>query len=152
MHLLRPAVTVLVCYILSVLATPPLALVAQYIASAVAGSGIGPTAGNDLFEYMWYGTILTATYATLPAFGAIAVMRLLRLRHWLVHVLGGIFACCVALWAFTGSPAILGDRDVLPFVAAGAGAGLVYWLCRRAFGWSDLSLASGDAGPALPLR
>ena len=130
---LKQALIVLLGYVVAVVATPFLVLLAQNVISVLPG---GPTSSNpdDILGYVMAGTMVTGMYAALPFLGAIALMRWWHRRDWPTHAIFGVLVAYAALVLFTEPFAPAAQHAA--FLIAGAGSGIVYWLCRRPFGWS----------------
>lgn len=130
---LRHALIVLFGYVMAVVATPFLVLLAQNVISLLPG---GPSSSNPdgILGYVMTGAMVTGMYAALPFLGAIALMRCWRRRDWPTHAAFGVLVAYLAMVLFT-APFVPASQH-FPFLLAGAGAGMVYWLCRRPFGWS----------------
>jgi hypothetical protein len=129
----RHALIVLLGYAVAVVATPFLVLLAQNVISVLPG---GPSASNPdgILGYVMTGAMVTGMYAALPFLGAIALMRWWRRRDWPSHAVFGVLVAYAAMALFTEPFAPASQH--FPFLIAGAGAGIVYWFCRRQFGWS----------------
>lgn len=130
---LRQALIVLLGYVVAVVATPFLVLLAQNGMSLLPG---GPSSSNPdgIVEYVMTGAMVTGIYAALPFLGAIALMRWWRRRDWPTHAIFGMLVAYAAMVLFT-EPFIPATQHAA-FLIAGAGSGIVYWLCRRPFAWS----------------
>lgn len=132
-ELLRRLPIVLLGYGVAVLSAPVFALALSELTTLVTGNGeslAGPAAGTFLF----IGIQLTGIYAALPFMAAVALMRLLGLRHWAIHSFSGAAVAYAALALLLGGPPT-GDELNPTFLLAGAGAGVVYWAVRRLAGW-----------------
>ena len=131
---LRATLIVLLGYIAAVLATPFLVLIFQ-TAIAAANGGPPPSNWHDLPSFVVMGIMITGMYAAAPFLGAIGLMRYFRRPDWLTHGVAGMVVSYVALSLFSGNlmPLALGQ---VPFLLTGFVVGVLYWLCRRSFGWS----------------
>lgn len=131
MPALRLSLIVLLGYGLAVLAAPILVLLLQ---SVIAGFKGDPMPYDSIPTYLLTGTMITAVYSALPFLCAIGLMHWFKRRDWLMHSIAGAMVAYAALAIFSGG-LLLANVSLLPFLLAGAGAGFVYWLCRRRFGW-----------------
>ena len=131
---LRLALIVLVGYLVAVVAVPFLVLSFQ-TAIAVGTGGPPPSDWQDLPSFVVMGIMITGMYSAVPFLAAIGLMRYLRRGDWLAHALAGMVVGYVALWLFSGN-LLPPNLAQVPFLLAGFVAGLVYWFCRRPFGWS----------------
>lgn len=130
---LQQALIVLLGYAVAVLSAPFLVLILQ-TAMTTATGGPPPSDWQDLPSFVIMGVMITGMYSAAPFLCAIGLMRSLRRSDWLTHSIAGVATSYVALSLLSGNlvPLNLGQ---VPFLLAGFGAGLVYWLCRRPFGW-----------------
>ena len=131
---LRATLIVLLGYVAAVLATPFLVLIFQ-TAIAVANGGPPPSDWQDLPSFVVMGVMITGMYAAAPFLAAIGLMRYFRRRDWPTHGVAGMVVSYIALSLFSGNlvPLALGQ---VPFLLTGFVVGVLYWLCRRPFGWS----------------
>jgi uncharacterized BrkB/YihY/UPF0761 family membrane protein len=129
---LRQALIVLLCYAAAVLATPFLVILCDNVISLWPNrSSSNP---DDLFEFVLVGAMITGIYAAAPFLAAIGLMRWWRRRDWLIHAIFGVVVAYLAMSIFTKP--FTPDLQHAAFLSAGFGSGLVYWLCRRPFGWA----------------
>lgn len=131
---LRHALIVLLGYAVAVVTAPFLVLTLQ-TAIAVSTGGPPPSDWQDLPSFVIMGVMITGIYSAVPFLCAIGSMRYLRRGDWLTHGIAGMATSYVALSLFTANLVPLNLAQA-PFLLAGFVAGLIYWLCRRPFGWS----------------
>lgn len=131
---LRLTLIVLVGYVVAVVAAPFLVLSFQ-TAIAVGTGGPPPSDWQDLPSFVVMGIMITGMYSAVPFLAAIGLMRYLRRSDWLTHGIAGTATSYVALALLTMNLVPL-DLSQVPFLLAGFCAGVVYWFCRRPFGWS----------------
>ena len=121
MSALRLSLIVLLGYGLAVLAAPILVFLAQSVIATIVGD---PPPFEDIPTYLLMGTLITAVYSALPFLCAIALMRRFNRRDWPTHGAAGALVAYAALAIFSGSLVPAGF-SLLPFLLAGAGAGIV---------------------------
>lgn len=132
MSRLRHALVVLGCYAAAVLATPFLVVLCDNVISLWPGRSTSNP--EDLLEFVLVGAMITGMYAAAPFLVAIGLMRWWRRRDWLTHSVFGVLVAYAAMVLFTEP--FVPDLQHAAFLSAGFGSGLVYWLCRRPFGWT----------------
>jgi hypothetical protein len=131
----RHALVVLLCYGAAVVAAPFLILILQYTGTALGIPNAGFNEIDAMTVIVW-GITLTLIYATLPFLLAIGLMRLLKRSDWPTHAVLGMVVGYVSLCLVIGPfwPSKIHDAQ---FLLAGFGCGIVYWQCRRRFGWPE---------------
>lgn len=129
----RHVLVVLFCYGVAVVATPFLLLLFQNVISWFPGAPSSSNPGEPLSFFM-AAIMVTGMYASVPFLAAIGLMRWWRRRDGLTHATFGALVAYVAMVLFSGP--FVPSTQHAPFLLAGFGAGLVYWLCRRPFGWA----------------
>lgn len=131
MQALRLGLIVLLGYGLAVIVAPILVLLVQSVLAGFVGD---PMPADSVPTFLLMGTMITAIYSAPPFLCAIGLMRWLKRRDWPSHGSAGAVVAYAALAIFSGG-LVPANVSLLPFLLAGAGAGFVYWLCRRRFGW-----------------
>jgi hypothetical protein len=130
----RLMLIVMAGYAAAVIAAPVLVLVLHTLSSVIKGTQ-PPTQWEQVLAYLMVGMTLTSTYAAAPFLGSIAVLRLLQRHDWITHVLAGALTARCAVFLASSDALQELDDILVPIIVGGAGAGFVYWLVRRHFGW-----------------
>lgn len=130
----RLMLIVMAGYAAAVFAAPVLVLVLHTLLSVFEGTR-PPAQWSEVLAYLMVGMTLTCTYAAAPFLASIAALRLLQRHDWLTHVLAGALTARCAVFLASNDAVQELDATLVPIVVGGAGAGYVYWLVRRHFGW-----------------